>query len=99
MTDSSDYAFARESYAAIERSSNPILRSCSAPWRNKIASWVLAEWPALESEKPDRRMFQITITKRVNAKIRKNVGFVWLPIALFVAQIIIKILIERWFHK
>ena len=89
--------FARASYEAVDASRNPLLRSVRRSWRNKIASWVIAEWTEIPRDM-DKRLFQVELTKRVKAKVRQNkVGF-WLPLAMMVAQIIIKILIERWFR-
>lgn len=90
--------FAAGIYDAIDKSRNPILRSVSRQWRNKIASWVIAEWEQLDGANDGRARLHAALTRRVRAKVKQNVGFPWLPLALFVAQIIIKIIMERWFN-
>jgi hypothetical protein len=85
----------RDVYADIEASNNPVLMSVSGPWRNKIASWVIAEWQEMPPGST-RRQGRAELTKRVKAKVRQNVGFPWVTIAMLVAQIIIKIIMKRW---
>ncbi len=91
----SDIESFRDVYADIETSNNPFLMSVSGPWRNKIASRVSAERPEMPPGTP-RRQGQAELTRRVKARVRQNVGFPWVTIAMFVAQIIIKILMKRW---
>jgi hypothetical protein len=99
MRTDDQYNFARESYDAIDKSWHPVLRSCSPAWRNKIASWVLVEWETLRPSHSEKAQFEAALRARVRARVKQRVGFVWLPLALFIAEIIIKILLERWFNK
>lgn len=97
MNDKHDLIFATESYEAVERSRHPLLLSISTPWRNQITSWILAEWEPLRAVHSGRAQFEHSLRARVKQKVRNRVGFPWITLALFVANIIIKILIEYWF--
>jgi hypothetical protein len=95
------YHFTRESYAAVENSKHVMLRSCSMAWRNKIVADVLGEWDGVVDDfgTVDRNQFREELLLRAKRRLRKKVGFPWLPLAFFLAEIIIKILMERWFNK
>ena len=80
---------------------------CGKSRREQIARIVLCEWELLSpqlSELPagvSQGDFRAALTANVRRRIREEkVGFVWwLPILYLVAELIIKLLIERWLAR
>lgn len=98
--------FAADSFATIERSRNGYLRLAGSTVRGRVAKIVLSEWQLLESKQLQYQIsasaedFRASLKQNVFAEIRKQKwGFVWwLPLVFAIAEIIIKILIQRWFN-
>lgn len=91
--------FRRESWRAIRDSKRLSLVKRSL--RDGVAERVLSVWEMLgrEPEYRDCETFLEAVNQLVRARLRTVYGFPWLPLALFVAKIIIAILVERWLTK
>lgn len=92
--------FRRESWRAIRDSKR--LAFAKRSFRDGVAERVLSVWEMLGSAGPkykDREAFLEAVNQRVRVRLRTVYGFPWLPLALFVAKIIIAILVERWLTK
>lgn len=91
--------FRRESWRVIRDSKRLSLVRRSL--RDSVAERVLSVWEMLgrEPEYQDCETFLEAVNQLVRARLRTVYGFPWLPLALFVAKIIIAILVERWLTK
>lgn len=100
-------AFARGSFDAIDADKSVTLRLCPRGKRDRIAAIVMSEWELLNpsiTELPASVSpgdFREALSRNVKTRIRSEEwGFVWwLPLVFMVAEIIIKILIERWLNR
>lgn len=92
--------FRRESWRAIRGSKR--LAFVKRSIRDSVAERVLSVWEMLGSagsKYQDREAFLEAVNQHVRTRLRTVYGFPWLPLALFVAKIIIAILVERWLTK
>lgn len=101
----SSQAFFRGSMDAVRASRHPMLRTIGNRRRDKIAAIVMAEWeilqPRYEGTHKTKEDFHEELRRVVLMRVRQQeVGFVWwLPLVLWAAELIIKIIIERWWPK
>ena len=93
--------FATGSLAAVESSRHTLLRLVGRRARGRILQLVVSEWQLLDDHRSDYAEvgdFQAALTERVRTRVREEKwGFVWwLPLVMMVAEVIIRLLIERW---
>lgn len=70
----------------------------------KITNRVLNCWIELRhdlgGEELTKRELRLELRKRVFDSLNKDVGFsIWIPIAIWIAKIVIEVLIKRWFER
>lgn len=99
-TDSQSFAFRSGCYAAIGASRDIRLRLVSRKQRQTILEAVMREWEVLANTTgagPSEH-FRKEMSGRIRDSLsRKRWGFPWMPVILMVAEVILKILIEKWF--
>lgn len=98
--DSRSFAFRSGCYAVLGASRDPRLRLVSRKQRHEILETIMREWEVLANSTgagPSEH-FRKEMSGRVRDSLsRKRWGFPWLPVVLMVAEVILKILIEKWF--
>ena len=98
--DSKSFAFRSGCYAALEDSRDPRLRLVSRKQRHAIVEAIMREWEVLANHTGTgtSEHFRKEMSEGVRASLsRKRWGYPWLPVVLMVAEVILKILIEKWF--
>ena len=98
-------AFYRGCLDAVRASRHPTLRAIGAKRRDRIVGIVMQEWESLQDTFEGTAASQsdfVTALRSVSiARVKEHEwGFVWwLPLVLWAVELIIKILIQRWWPK
>jgi len=102
---SNSQAFYAGCMDAVKASNHPTLKAIGKRRRERIAVIAMQEWEQIEKSFADTAAneddFRQALTSAVRARVKQeDFGFVWwLPLVLWAVELIIKILIQRWWPK
>jgi hypothetical protein len=90
---------------AVRASRHPTLRAIGKDRRERITEIAMMEWEQIEKAfqgtAANEQDFERALRSAVVARVKQQKwGFVWwLPLVLWAVELIIKILIQRWWPK